>query len=104
MFFEVEPVRRSGRRRGRRDSDGVLKPTSNAKPMVAADQQQDAIMKEIGTAVRHMAVYGVGGILVKAVGFFMLPFYTHYLTPTEYGILEVLDLSMSVFGVVLSMG
>ena len=51
-----------------------------------------------------MAVYGLGNILVKALGFFMLPFYTHYLLPKDYGILEILDLSMSVFALVLNMG
>ena len=67
-------------------------------------QERDTILQEIRTAVRHMAVYGVCGILVKAVGFFMLPFYTHYLSPADYGTLEILDLSMSVFGLVLNMG
>src|ERR1700692_220479 len=59
---------------------------------------------EIETAVRQMAVYGAGNILVKAVGFLMLPFYTHYLGPQDYGILEIIDLSMTLFGLVLSMG
>jgi O-antigen/teichoic acid export membrane protein len=72
--------------------------------MVTATQERETILKEIGTAVRHMAVYGLGGILVKAVGFLMLPFYTRYLSPADYGLLEILDLSMSVFGLILSMG
>ena len=67
-------------------------------------QEKQNIAQEIQTAVRHSAVYGLGNILAKALGFFMLPFYTHYLNPTDYGILEILDLSMSLFGMFLNMG
>jgi O-antigen/teichoic acid export membrane protein len=72
--------------------------------MVAAVQERDNTLYEIQTAIRHMAVYGIGNVLVKALGFLMLPFYTHYLGPADYGILEILDLSMSVFALVLNMG
>jgi O-antigen/teichoic acid export membrane protein len=66
--------------------------------------EQQIITGEIKTAVRHSAVYGLGGILVKVLAFFMLPFYTHYLTPVDYGTLEILDLSMSLLGMLLNMG
>jgi O-antigen/teichoic acid export membrane protein len=66
--------------------------------------QREAISTEIREAVRHTAIYGIGGLLVKAVGFLMLPYYTHYLTPADYGILEILDLSITLFGMVLQMG
>lgn len=63
-----------------------------------------SIHQEIGTAVRHTLVYGVGSVLTKAISFLMLPFYTHYLTPNDYGILEILDLSISLLGMFLNMG
>jgi O-antigen/teichoic acid export membrane protein len=72
--------------------------------MVESVQERETILQEIQTAVRHMAVYGVGNLLVKALGFLMLPFYTHYLGPRDYGILEILDLSMTLFALVLNMG
>jgi len=72
--------------------------------MVETVQERENILQEIQTAIRHMAVYGVGNLLVKALGFFMLPFYTHYLGPTDYGILEILDLSMTLVSLVLNMG
>ena len=72
--------------------------------MMETAVEQNTILGEMRTAVRHMAVYGVGNILVKAVGFVMLPFYTHYFSPKDYGILEILDLSMSLFALVLNMG
>jgi O-antigen/teichoic acid export membrane protein len=67
-------------------------------------QEQGTVANEIGTAVRHTAMYGLGSIVIKAIGFLMLPFYTHYLSPRDYGVLEILDLSMSLFGMVLHMG
>jgi O-antigen/teichoic acid export membrane protein len=72
--------------------------------MVEAVNERQTIRKEVQTAARHMAVYGLGGLLVKALGFLMLPFYTRYLYPVDYGVLEILDLSMSVIGLLLNMG
>ena len=63
-----------------------------------------AISAEIATALRHSFVYGVGGVLVKGVGFFLLPLYTHYLSPPDYGLLEVLEVSISLLAMFLNMG
>jgi O-antigen/teichoic acid export membrane protein len=67
-------------------------------------EEQQATATELRTALRHTMVYGMGNMLGKAIGFFMLPFYTHYLTPADYGVLEILDLSMSLLGMFLTMG
>jgi O-antigen/teichoic acid export membrane protein len=66
--------------------------------------ERHSVTKEIGVAARHSMVYGMGGILTKAVSFLLLPFYTHYLTPRDYGVLEILDLSMSLLAMFLNMG
>src|ERR1019366_987872 len=70
----------------------------------AQQPETPSIAKELHTAVRHSAIYGFGTVLAKVVGFAMLPFYTHYLKPVDYGVLEILDLSMSLFGMVFNMG
>lgn len=36
-------------------------------------------------------VYGSGNIVVRAIGFFLLPVYTRYLTTADYGVLAVTD-------------
>jgi len=50
----------------------------------------------------HSAVYGVGTVLAKATSVIMLPIYTRYLTPADYGLLELLslltDLTALLFG------
>jgi O-antigen/teichoic acid export membrane protein len=66
--------------------------------------EPQGISTEIGTAVRHSFIYGMGGIAIKVIGFLLLPFYTHYLSPSDYGVLEVLDVSMSLLGMFLNMG
>lgn len=71
---------------------------------VATATEQSSVTKEIGTAARHSLIYGIGGILTKAVSFLLLPFYTRYLSPRDYGVLEILDLSMSLLGMFLNMG
>ena len=49
-----------------------------------------------------MGVYGAGSVLSKAIGFVMIPFYTHYLVPADYGTLELLDLSLTLAALVLT--
>lgn len=67
-------------------------------------EERKTVTKEIKTAVRHSTVYGLGGLLARGLGFLMLPVYTHYLKPADYGVLEILDLSMSLLGMFLNMG
>src|SRR6185437_15619971 len=59
------------------------------------------MLEELRKLLRHTTVFGLGAVLGKAVGFFMIPFYTHYLIPSEYGTLELLDLTTSVVGLIL---
>src|SRR5262249_44547535 len=66
--------------------------------------EREGATREIGRAVKHSLVYGIGGMLQKAASFLMLPFYTHYLQPRDYGILEILNLAMSLAGMFLAVG
>ena len=61
------------------------------------------MVEEIKKLLRHTSVYGLGNILNKAVGFLLIPFYTHYLTTADYGTLELLDLSAALVGLLLNM-
>ena len=72
--------------------------------MVKTIQEEQGIHREIGTAVRHSFVYGIGSMAIKGLGFLMVPFYTHYLRPADYGVLEILDLTMSLLSMFLNMG
>jgi O-antigen/teichoic acid export membrane protein len=76
----------------------------SAPAQTAAAGPQSSSVPQIRTAVQHSAIFGLGNILAKAMGFLMLPFYTRYLSPSDYGVLELLDLSMSLVGMFLGAG
>src|SRR5204862_2653322 len=54
-------------------------------------------MSRIG---RHGLVYATGILLSKAVAFVMLPVYTRYLTPADYGVLQLIDMVVEVASIV----
>ena len=41
--------------------------------------------------LRSSSIYGVGAVLNKALGFFLIPLYTHTLATGQYGLLELLN-------------
>ncbi|MFD1037193.1 hypothetical protein ACFQ3N_01960 [Virgibacillus byunsanensis] len=42
--------------------------------------------------LKYSILYTVGGMMTPMIGLIMLPIYTGYLTPAEYGIMTVLTL------------
>jgi len=57
---------------------------------------------EIKELLKHTSVYGLGNLLGKLAGFLLIPFYTHYFRPAEYGTLELLDLSLALITMLLN--
>jgi len=53
---------------------------------------------------KQFSVYGVGTLLGRAVGFLMIPVYTRYLTPSDYGLLELLELTTYVVSIFIFLG
>ena len=51
--------------------------------------------------LRHAAVYGLGTVLLQAASVVLLPLYTHYLTPADFGILEILSRTGQIIGIFL---
>jgi O-antigen/teichoic acid export membrane protein len=49
-------------------------------------------------ATSRAGLYGVGTVLQNAIGLVMLPIYTRYLTPEDYGVIALLVLANSLFG------
>lgn len=58
-------------------------------------------IKQLGS---DAIVYGVGGILSKSLGFFLLPVYTRIFSPAEYGTIEMLLVISSFLSSILVMG
>lgn len=53
---------------------------------------------------KQSAIYGAGVVLGKLASFIMLPVYTRYLTPTDYGVLELLSMTIDVIGMIAGIG
>jgi O-antigen/teichoic acid export membrane protein len=54
-------------------------------------------MKRVG---RQTLIYGAGILLSRAVAFIMLPIYTRFLTPSDYGILQLIDMTLEVLSII----
>lgn len=61
-------------------------------------------MKSRLTVGRQMLFYTLGLLLMKGVSLLMLPVITHYLSPTEYGMLDALLTWLNVLGIILGLG
>lgn len=41
--------------------------------------------------LKNAVIYGLGGVAMQLASVVLLPLYTHYLSPADYGVLEILD-------------
>jgi O-antigen/teichoic acid export membrane protein len=53
---------------------------------------------------RHSAIYGLGDLVARLLGILLLPLYTAYLSPADYGKIELLVAASAVLLVVLRRG
>lgn len=49
---------------------------------------------------KQALVYGIGEVLSKAVSFIMLPLYTSYLTPADYGVVSLVDMTFNLVAII----
>ena len=52
----------------------------------------------------HTLIYGIGDVAVKAIGFLLIPLYTRYLTPDDYGIWSLVHTFQMILIIVFSLG
>lgn len=53
---------------------------------------------------KHSIVYGLSVAIGQVVGFFLIPVYTRYLSPADYGGLEIFQTTLSILSIILVMG
>src|SRR4051794_4182593 len=63
-----------------------------------------SLRNEVLSVGKHSLVYVVGQAISRAVGFFMIPVYTHFLAPSNYGAMEMIEILTGAFLMVLSLG
>lgn len=54
-------------------------------------------MRHVG---KHALIYGLGMVLSRAVSFIMLPIYTRALTPSDYGVMELISMTLDVISMI----
>lgn len=62
------------------------------------------MFRALRDSFKHTSIYTLGNLATRAVGFMMIPVYTHFLTPREYGVLDLLDLTIILFGMIVGAG
>jgi O-antigen/teichoic acid export membrane protein len=61
-------------------------------------------MKPLREILKHSAVYAVGQILTRVASVLLLPLYTHCLTPADYGIIAIIDLTSTILALMIGGG
>ena len=60
--------------------------------------------KRLGELARHSAVYGFGSLVSRFIAVLLLPVYTRFLSPADYGLIETLIALSAVLTVLLAAG
>src|SRR5260370_28115115 len=51
--------------------------------------------------LKRTGTYSLAGLTTRAASFLMLPVYTRFLSPADYGVMELLDLTTTIVGLLL---
>ena len=63
-----------------------------------------ALGTELRRLGKHSAIYGFGGLVQRILAVLLLPVYTRYLSPSDYGIVETLIALTTVLVITLRLG
>ena len=58
-----------------------------------------AASARMGGLLRDSTLYFIGNLSFKAIGFVMIPFYAHFLSPEQSGVLNLIELAMQVVAI-----
>jgi O-antigen/teichoic acid export membrane protein len=62
------------------------------------------MLQQIRRLAKHSAIYGIGGLVARLLAVFLLPLYTRYLSPSDYGAIETLIALSAVLVTLLRAG
>jgi O-antigen/teichoic acid export membrane protein len=62
------------------------------------------VKRQIARLGRNSAVYGIGTVLTRLIGLLLLPVFTAYLTPAEFGVLAMLTVIGQLLQPIFSLG
>ena len=85
---------------GETSLDTTLPDVREARPEAAPA----GLARQLRRLGRHSAIYGIGGLVSRVIAVLLLPVYTRYLTPEDYGKIETLLALTTVMGLLLRAG
>jgi len=62
------------------------------------------VLGQVKRVFKDSVIYGLGSLLPKAAGFLLVPVYTRFMSPTNYGILSMTSIIASAMGALLMLG
>ncbi|RMF93946.1 MAG: hypothetical protein D6734_08940 [Candidatus Schekmanbacteria bacterium] len=60
--------------------------------------------KQLSSIGKHSSIYAISVILKKGIGFLLIPLYTRYLSPYDYGVLELFSVTINITVILVSQG
>jgi O-antigen/teichoic acid export membrane protein len=62
------------------------------------------MLSKFRTLLGHTLIYGLGNYGIKVVGFLLIPMYTRFLTPTDYGVMALVSMYTQAMFVFMNLG
>lgn len=63
-----------------------------------------SVASEAKVIAKHGFIYGLANVLDRIISFVMIPVYTRFLTPSDYGVLELLYITSSILSIFIGVG
>ena len=79
-------------------------PTHRAFPIENQKSKIENPMRSISDLAKHSSIYGLGQIINRFASVLILPLYTHYLSPADYGVIAILDLTTMILAMMIGAG
>src|SRR5262249_8077019 len=69
--------------------------------LASAETRLESKFRQI---VKHSAIFGLGHVVFRLTSVILLPIYTRFLSPADYGIMALLDLTINLLAIVANAG
>lgn len=85
-------------------TSGIIAAILNRGFMNNKGSSDSALKKEVLSIGKNSMIYMIGQALSRAVGFFMIPVYTRFIAPANYGAMEIIEILSSILMFTISIG
>jgi O-antigen/teichoic acid export membrane protein len=72
--------------------------------VITGNEVRATIYGKIKKTVKHTLIFGIGSVVNSAFGLVLVPLYTRYLRASEFGVLSLLTITLTLITIVLKFG